>query len=71
MEKFKKGDRVRIQSACQSFGQTGTITKHIYSSINPDYHYVQVSLDCGGLKNYNERSLNYINKNNQNNITTK
>lgn len=69
MEKFKKGDRVIIQSACQSYGQIGTVTKHIYSSVYSNYHYVQVRLDCGDIKTYNENSLKLINE--QNNITTK
>jgi hypothetical protein len=71
MEKFKKGDRVRIQSACQSYGQTGTVIKHIYSSFNPDYHCVQVKLDGGNIKSYNEQSLSYINNNKQNKINIK
>jgi hypothetical protein len=71
MEIFKKGDRVIVQSACSSYGQKGTVTKHIYSNINPDYHYVQVKLDYGDIRSYNEQSLSYINTSNQNNITTK
>lgn len=70
MTKFKKGDRVKVTSDCQSYGFTGTVV----DNVNPYWNgqnYVTVDLDrsvCGGFRRtYNELSLELTNE--QNNIT--
>ena len=64
--KFTKGDRVRVESHCQSYGQHGTVIKYINYPSWYDTKYVEVRLDNGIKNSYNEKSLVLANK--QNNI---
>lgn len=64
--KFKKGDRVRVDSCCQSYGKYGTVIKYIKYPCWYDAKYVEVRLDNGTTHSYNEKSLILVNE--QNNI---
>lgn len=56
--KFEKGDRVKIISECQSHGKCGVVVQYIgyFSDV------VQIHLDNGVTRNYNEISLKLINQ---------
>ena len=59
INKFKNGDRVRVNSGCNTRGKSGTVTKYI---AHPCGKYVQVELDNGSLRSYNETSLELLNR---------
>lgn len=62
MENFQSGDKVKVKSSCQTSGMIGTVTQYIQY---PDYYiqkYVQVKLDNGVIRQYNESSLELIEK---------
>ena len=63
--KFSKGDKVRVVSECQTYGQTGTV---IMSVKYYNYISVEIKLDSGRYQTYNENSLVLVNE--QNNIYT-
>lgn len=56
--KFQNGDRVKIISECQSYGKCGVVVQYIGYSSN----VVQIHLDNGVTRNYNEISLKLINQ---------
>lgn len=66
MNKFTNGDRVRVISECQSYGQCGIVIKYIRYPIWYDAKYVEVRLDNGTTHSYNEKSL--VLSNEQNNF---
>lgn len=70
MNCFKKGDRVRVTSWCQSYGEVGTVVKCWRGTYNNN-NYAEVRLDNGHTHNYNELSLILIDSNQENNITDK
>jgi hypothetical protein len=55
--KFKPGDRVIVNSLCDSYGEIGTVNKYVtyVRSI-----YVEVLLDSGQVKSYMESSLKFV-----------
>ena len=57
MNKFKNNDIVKVISQCQSYGQIGRVIKYIGLSSYSLAKCVQVALECGETKNYNENSL--------------
>jgi hypothetical protein len=59
INKFTNGDRVRVSSGCNTHGRCGTVTRYI---AHPCAKYVQVQLDNGSLRSYNEASLELLNK---------
>lgn len=61
ISKFKKGDRVRIVSHCQSYGWCGMVT-HIFQGYWNNY--ISVKLDNGITNSYKEESLVLANEKN-------
>jgi hypothetical protein len=55
--KFKPGDKVIINSKCNSYGKIGTVNRYI---TYPRGIYVEVSLDTGEVKSYMESSLKLV-----------
>lgn len=64
--KFKKGDKVQVVSECQSYGRFGTVVRCFTDGLIYNHNYVEVRLDDGISRNYNELSLVLVNE--QNNI---
>ena len=71
MNKFQKGDKVRVISDCQSYGKQGVVVRYVNYPIWYTCKYVEVKLSSGGRRTYNESSLSLININQENNITNK
>lgn len=55
--KFRKNDRVKINSQCGTFKGTGSVIRYINYPSKYNRKYVQIKLDSGGIKSYNEESL--------------
>lgn len=66
---FDSGDRVAVVSDCRSKGETGTVTKYSNYPCWYEKKYVGVRLDNGEFKQYNEKSLSYINESEENNMS--
>ena len=56
--KFKIGDKVRVVSDCASYNQIGVVDAYLYG-----YNRVQVRLNNGSVKQYNEDSLRLLEAN--------
>ena len=57
MSKFQHNDTVRVVSSCQAYGQIGKIVRYISCNSYCNSNYVQVRLNTGHIKNFNENSL--------------
>ncbi len=57
INKFHIGDRVSVLSTCSTCKQKGKVRKYISYPKKYNRKYVQVKLDNGNIRSYNEDSL--------------